>query len=1787
MWKLRKLPATLAVGLGLTGAVLAADGNRLVYLHENDPFHPGLAFPKLTTPQWVGEAGVEAVVILAIDDLREPAKYETFLRPLLDRLKRIDGRAPVSIFCNTLEPRDEQFQAWLKEGLSLEVHTLTHPCPLLARGDFGAAATNVLDGLALLNRIPGNRAVAFRMPCCDSMNSPSPRFYAEIFNTTNRAGEFLTMDSSVMNLLTTNDTALPATITLDAAGQPRFGKYLPNQTNAVTRLGMGSFVTTIADYPYPYVIGRLCWEFPPMVPSDWEAQNAHGVTNASTVADWKAALDATVLKQGTFSFIFHPHGWIRIEQMVEFVDYAVERYGGKVKFLTFREAQERLDRHLLAGQPLRAPDGSDNGVRLVDVDNDGYLDVIVGNEQARRTRVWQPAKREWSETTFPIPLVQRGAAGGVEEVGARFGVLRPDRAATIMIRTENAAGAWYFGGGKWVEDPTVFAGLEQEGQPVLTHRGGQDTGVRFRDLNGDGRCELIAGGQKESAIFGWSAEEQRFRKLNYALPEGTAIVDAAGRDNGLRFVDVNEDGFADLIQSNEAGYSFHLFVPELFLGFQMGWSREVMAGRRGEPGELPMIVRGGEHRNNGVWFRARHLWVQNEDTASLPNVVDRRSFEDLVRGLQPPPLAPAAALESMRVRPGFKVELVAHEPLVKDPVSFDFGADGKLWVVEMGDYPLGVDGHGARGGVARFLEDTDGDGRYDKSTVFLDGLNFPSGIMAWRKGVLISAAPEIFYAEDTDGDGKADLRQALYAGFIEGNQQHRANGFDYGLDNWLYGANGDSGGVVRWVGPPAGLGAPAGADLLPTRPGVNLSGHDFRLHPQDGGFATEAGQTQFGRRRDDWGNWFGNYNSSWGWHFFLPERYLARNPHLAVRTTRRDLAQYPEATRVHYISHRQQRFNDIGMQNYVTAACSPTPYRDELFGPEFATSLFVCEPVYNCIHREVLKPQGASFSSHRAAGEETREFLASTDNWFRPVFARTGPDGALYIADMYRLVIEHPEWIPLDTLKHIDLRAGQDMGRIYRVAPEGAALRKVPRLDGLDTAGLVAALESGGGWQRDTAQRLLVERGDARAAPLLEALVRAPGRAEASSPTEAARTAKTRLGALGALDGLGALTPGLLLDALRDPHPAVRAHAIRLCDGFLGGASGSGNAAATAGRRAGAEGTRERLGAALVALVSDASLPVAYQLGFTLGEWDDPRAGEALGRLALRHPENDDIQTAVLSSATPHVGPMLRTVLAASAGQPPPGKLLEQLLGLAAALKDNPALLEGLGAALRLDPARYGALQFTALAGFLDTLDRRNTSLGRFQREAADNLKQAIRQTDAVFARARELVGNANANTEERLAAIRVLGRGLGEQEKDHARLGELLQPHQASALQQAALAALKRGQGAPIAGILLAGWKSYSPFVRANVLDALFSRPEWVQTLLATLESGEVQGRDLNAAYQQKLLTHGEPAVRERAKRIFVAVTSDRQAVVDGYQSVATLRGDADRGAELFRQNCAVCHRLQGQGNAVGPDLAALTDKSPAAMLVAILDPNRVVEDRYISYTAVTRSDREFSGIITSETPGSITMRLAGGAEETLLRSDLTELSSSRLSLMPEGFENSLNPQGVADVVAYINASGPPPKQFAGNHPEVIKPGPGGALRLLAVTAEVHGDTLVFEDHYRNLGFWESDNDRAVWTLEVPAGGVFDVWLDWAAQSRGPENHFRLESGGARLVGVIPRTGSWDEYRQTRLGQIELPAGAQRLVFRGQPPLSGAIIDLRELRLVPAGSPAPGDFTHVRAAGR
>src|SRR4051794_12674038 len=225
--------------------VHAADANRLRYLDEAEVYHPGRQFPRLLTPQWVGEKDVEAVVVLGIDDMRGHEPWERFLRPVLERLKKIDGRAPVSIMTCTVDPKHPHLARWLEEGLSLETHTIDHPCPLLGRGGLEAARGTFDRCVDLLARVPGNRPVAFRVPCCDSLNTPGPRFFTGVFNRVPSRGNHLAIDSSVFNLPTADDPEVPGSLVLDRAGRERFRRYLP-----VDR----AFVNYVEDYPYPYVI---------------------------------------------------------------------------------------------------------------------------------------------------------------------------------------------------------------------------------------------------------------------------------------------------------------------------------------------------------------------------------------------------------------------------------------------------------------------------------------------------------------------------------------------------------------------------------------------------------------------------------------------------------------------------------------------------------------------------------------------------------------------------------------------------------------------------------------------------------------------------------------------------------------------------------------------------------------------------------------------------------------------------------------------------------------------------------------------------------------------------------------------------------------------------------------------------------------------------------------------------------------------------------------------------------------------------------------------------------------------------------------------------------------------------------------------------------------------------------------------------------------------------------------------------------------------------------------------
>lgn len=572
-----------------------SDANRLAYLDSVDLYYPHRDFAKLTTPQWVGEPGVDAVVVLAIDDLRDPKRYESYLRPILRRLQQIDGRAPVSIMCCQVDPGDAQYQTWLKEGLSLECHTFEHPCPCFKKG-FEPAKGTYEQCVDLLARVPESRPVAFRMPCCDSLNTPSPRFYGEVFARTTAAGNFLTLDSSVFNVFTSADPELPKSLTLGADGQERFARYLPKDRR---------FVNTIENYPYPYPIGNACWQFPCVTPSDWQAQHLQKANHPQTVADWKAALECTAIKKGVFCLVFHPHGWISAENVVSFIDDAVARFGKRVKFLTFKECHDRLLANVQGGVALRRADAKlrgDAGVRILDVDGDGYLDAVTPNQ----TRVWRPAKQAWEIVPFPISLDETSVDFMSEGLyrHRNFGVLDATGAASLVMATFRGPDVWTFRGAEWAKATPATPDF------VLGD-------LLLRDLDGDGRCELICDYRPNvRGVRRWSEKEKAWVATGAKLPDDAKLREC-------RFVDLDGDGTLDLVYSNEKG-----FAVQRFESLEKGW-RTTFAGPRDALGALPLVTRRGA--DNGFFVRDGHLWWSNEDTAPLKDHVDSRKISDLLK----------------------------------------------------------------------------------------------------------------------------------------------------------------------------------------------------------------------------------------------------------------------------------------------------------------------------------------------------------------------------------------------------------------------------------------------------------------------------------------------------------------------------------------------------------------------------------------------------------------------------------------------------------------------------------------------------------------------------------------------------------------------------------------------------------------------------------------------------------------------------------------------------------------------------------------------------------------------------------------------------------------------------------------------------------------------------------------------------------------------------------------------------------------------------------------------------
>jgi putative membrane-bound dehydrogenase-like protein len=956
----------------------------------------------------------------------------------------------------------------------------------------------------------------------------------------------------------------------------------------------------------------------------------------------------------------------------------------------------------------------------------------------------------------------------------------------------------------------------------------------------------------------------------------------------------------------------------------------------------------------------------------------------------------AAPLPSfIEVHPALELHLFAQEPQVVDPVALCFDAAGRMYVVEMRDYPYGVPPENQPGGTVRLLEDTNGDGRADRSVLFAERLSFPTAITPYRDGVIVTAPPEIVFLKDTDGDGRADVREVLYHGFRRAVTDGNMSGLRWGLDNWLHGVNGGPGGNV--------VSTRKRGDAL------RLSNLDFRLKPDTGEiettYTTGGG---FGLVFDDWGRSLTPHNVNHMQMRITPARVLARNAGLPPVAGTHSISDHGDMARIYAISEAQTRPNHPEQAGYFSAAGAVGFIGHQGYPGDLAGSVTVADMVGNLVHRDVLSPAGPVLVASRPPGEQTKEFIASTDSAFRPTTLELGPDGALYVADMQRDVIEHPDYIPAKMRETLDIRAGDDRGRIYRLLPRKGVTQNQKPLAMMTPTELVEELGSPNQWRRMTAQRLIVEHNHLIATAPLEELVK-------TGPDAVAR-----VHALWTLQGLGELGESVLLVALNDADERVVENAIQVAAAF---ASRSPEVTSRVQSLAVQHpSVRVRfLGARAVELSTDAVLAGLRKDGehrwsrlallsalpggehLVLTEWIQLAAGAAA---------TSDMHVAVARDLGALVGARGRAEEA--------GAVVNALIGQRPSLVAP--VLEGLREGLG---RRGGALGEPArLATALATLAQNapldfKRSVWRLERQLG--LPVSPSQTAAIDEALRIAVA-ADQPASSRIPAIELLA--LAEPGQFTPVLLSLFSSQTPVELQRAALEVLRQPTEAGIGRGLLERWREIHPALKRGVTTLLLSRRDYHALLLDAIEEERVKLGELNLDLEdrRRLISWSSAEIKERASKLIGdGEYGNRQAKVEEWLAKLPPAGDAAKGRVVYEQVCASCHLAGTLGHDVGPNLTGLAHRSVEDLVSNILDPNMAINPNYFGVAVETKDGELLTGILTAETVEAITLLQAQGIRTSLRRDQIQRLESTGTSLMPEGLEAGMSPADLRDLVAFL----------------------------------------------------------------------------------------------------------------------------------------------------------------------
>ncbi len=955
------------------------------------------------------------------------------------------------------------------------------------------------------------------------------------------------------------------------------------------------------------------------------------------------------------------------------------------------------------------------------------------------------------------------------------------------------------------------------------------------------------------------------------------------------------------------------------------------------------------------------------------------------------PLSPSPedARRAFRVAPGLRVELAAAEPQAVDPVAIAFDEQRRMYVVENRGYPDPMDGKSAPAiGRVALLEDRDGDGRYETRHEFATGLTYPNGVLPWRGGVFVTCAPDIYYLKDTDGDGVADVRRVVLTGFnVTRTAQIRVSHPTLGLDGKVYVTSGLNGGKVT-------------SPDHPGRAAVSFNVADGRFDPETLEFESLGGRGQFGLSFDAYGRRFISSNRHPVMQVVLEPSWLRRNPQLAFAESVQNVSKAEAEAVVWPVSRARVTADFIPSlmskphTGTFTSASGVLVFGGTGLGAGFDGNVFICESAQNLVQRQVMRPDGATFRSEPAA--RGAEFLASTDTWFRPVSLANGPDGALYVVDMCRREIDHPAYVPEESRGRLDFASGGDLGRIWRLVGGDSRASGAPDLS---TTGLVGALESPQAWWRELARRLLIERSETAAVEATEQVATKSSRPEA------------RVQALWALEGMGKLRGAVVEAALRDPVAGVREQAVAL-----------------AGRRLAVD---PALGMRLVSLADDPDARVRFCAALELGSWADERAVAALASIALRDGADRWTRGAVLSGVGGRVEGFRAAVSARRAQAPaeavgPVMEELGRLVGASSSLAAAGAwLAEACGA------GKEERWRIPAVFGLAEGLRARPESKGKAASAALSSVAEAgpgAAALERFLAEAAATAADPSAPMATRTAAIALLGhasfeRGMGA-------LGALLDPRQAPELQLQLVRALEKA-GDPRGAELLAEpmrWSRYTPQVREAAVAALASKPAMTKVLFAAIERGGIQPTEVSSVRRSQLMKHADAGVKAAATRLFQTLEGgDRMAVYRDHKAVLAAPAQADRGAPVFTRACSACHSFRGAGGKVGPDLTGMRSQPGDALLLHILVPNYEVVPAYQAITVTLQDGRSVSGCVTAETDASLTLRTASGGEETVLRGAVAATASTGVSLMPDGLEQTMTREELADLIAYLKSDPAP----------------------------------------------------------------------------------------------------------------------------------------------------------------